>query len=93
MRTAKCPTCGHETAPDNYCPNCAPVNGVRVKPAPPPELAGRVFTPTPPEMAEEIRRTFDEAAFFAEVEEVLKTGSADIDALLARVERKAHGGN
>ncbi len=90
MQNAKSPTCGHETAaPD--CPDCA--NGKAVKPTPPPELAGRVFTPTPPEMAEEIRRTFDEAAFFAEVEEVLKTGSADIDALVSRVERKAHGGN
>jgi hypothetical protein len=89
MQNAKCPTCGHEITPDSHCPACAQVKGngkaVRLKPPPPPELAGRVFTPTPPEMAEEIRRTFDEAAFFAEVEAVLKTGGADIDALIARL--------
>ena len=49
-----------------------------------------LFTATPPEMAEEIRRTFDEAAFLADMEEAVGTGGADIDALIGRIERKAH---
>ena len=80
MQEITCPTCGSETAHDVACPGCGQVavNGVAkprwVKPPPPPELAGMVFTPIPPEMAEEFRRTFNEAAFLADMEETLKTG-------------------
>ena len=99
MQNAKCLKCDQESAPDAPCPDCgqAPANGSAKKswgkPPPPPELAGRMFAPTPPEMAEEIRRTFDEAAFVADMEEALENGGADIDALIARVERKAHAAN
>jgi hypothetical protein len=99
MQNARCPTCGHEIVPDGACPGCGHtvINGMAkpswVKPPPPPEVADWVIEPVPPELAEEFRRTFDEAAFVADMEETLKTGGADIDALIARVERKAHGGN
>jgi hypothetical protein len=99
MQNSKCPTCGNETSPDAPCPGCgrAAVNGAAkprwVKPPPPPEAAAWVIEPVPPEMAEDFRRTFDEAAFVADMEDALKTGGADIDALIARLERKAHGGN
>jgi hypothetical protein len=64
-----------------------------VKPQAPPEVANWVIEPVPPELAEDFRRTFDEAAFVADMEETLKAGGADIDALIARIERKAPGGN
>jgi hypothetical protein len=43
-------------------------------------VATWVIEPVPPEMAEEFQRTFDDAAFVADMEEALKTGGADIDA-------------
>jgi hypothetical protein len=97
MQNSKCPTCGRETGPEAACPGCehADVNGVAesrwVKPPPPPEVANWVIEPVPPEVAEYFRRTFDEAAFLSEMEETLKTGGADIDALIARIERKVPG--
>jgi hypothetical protein len=96
MQKNQCPKCGHETA-DCACLPCgqAAVNGAAkphwVKPPPPPELAGMVFTPVPPEMAEEFRRTFNEAEFLAEMQKTLETGGADIDALIAEIERKVNG--
>jgi hypothetical protein len=99
MQNIKCPTCGHETAHDAACPACGhnAVNGVAkprwVKPPPPPEVANWVIEPVPPELTAEFLRTFDEVAFLADMQEALKTGGADIDALIARVERKANGGN
>ena len=99
MQKINCPTCGRETTTDSACPGCGHTvgNGVAkpcwVKPPPPPEVAKWVIEPVPPELAEDFRRTFDEAAFVADLEETLKTGGADIDALITRVERKAHGSN
>ncbi len=99
MTNGKCPACGHETAAQTPCPGCGhtAVNGVArkewVKPPPPPEVANWVIEPVPPELAEEFRRTFNEAEFLAEMEETLQTGGADIDALITRIERKVHGGN
>lgn len=93
----KCPKCGHEIAADTTCPTCgqAAVNGAAkphwIKPPPPPEVANWVIEPVPPELAEEFRRTFDEAAFMAEMEETLKTGGVNIDDLIAELERKVHG--
>jgi hypothetical protein len=99
VQNAKCSKCGHDAVPDGPCPGCgqAAVNGIAkqswVKPAPPPEAANWVIDPVPPELAEDFRRSFDEAAFVADMEETLKTGGADIDALIARIERKAQVGN
>jgi hypothetical protein len=99
MQNSKCPTCGSESSTGTACPGCghAASNGGAkpgwVKPPPPPEAAGWVIEPVPPELAEDFRRTFDEAAFVADMEEALETGGADIDALIARIERKAHGGS
>ncbi len=97
MQNAKCPTCGNETAADILCPACgkASVNGLAkkrwVKPPPPPEAANWVITPVPPEMAEEFQRTFNEAEFLAEARKTLETGGADIDSLMAEIERKVNG--
>ena len=97
MQNVKCPTCGHETAPDTACPDCTHVNGNGaakprwVKPPPPPEVVGWVIEPVPPELAEEFRRTFDEAAFVADMEETLETGGVNIDDLIAELEWKVHG--
>jgi hypothetical protein len=99
MQKIKCPKCGSEIAPDVGYPSCGHTadNGAIkphwVKPPPSPEVADWVIEPVPPELAEDFRRTFDEAAFVADMEEALKTGGADIDALIARVERKANGSN
>jgi predicted amidophosphoribosyltransferase len=96
MQNSKCPACGHETAPNAPCSRCgqAAVNGTDrkewVKPPPPPELADRVFTPTPPEMAEEFRRTFNEEEYLAAVRELERTGGVQIDDLIEELERRIH---
>jgi len=68
------------------------VNGVArpnpVKPPPPPEAANWVIEPVPAEVREHFLRTFDEAEYCAEAREALATGGADIDALIAEIERK-----
>jgi hypothetical protein len=98
MHDTRCPKCGHETT-DAGCPSCdhATVNGAahprRVKPPPPPELAGRVFTPTPPEMAEEFRRTFNEEEYLAAVRELELTGGVTFEQIMAEIEQKLHGRN
>lgn len=99
MQNARCSKCGRESAPDVPCLDCGrdSVNGsVKkswVKPSPPPEVGDWAIEPVPPELDEDFRRTFDEAAFVADMEKTLETGGADIDALIARVERKAYGGS
>jgi hypothetical protein len=81
MHDTRCPACGKETAPGAACPICghAATNGATrkewVKPPPPPEVASWAIEPVPPELAEEFRRTFDEAAFLAEAEEALESGA------------------
>lgn len=62
-----------------------------VKPPPPPELAGYVFEKVPPEVAEYFERTFDEQEFWAEVEEVRRTGGVQIDDLIADLRRRFDG--
>ena len=92
MQKIKCPACGSETAPDAPCPGCGQLsaNGAakksRIKPPPPPELAGRVFTPTPSEMAEEFRRTFNEEEYLVVVREMERTGGVQIDDLIEELE-------
>ena len=91
--------CGHEVAVDAARPDCTHVNGngaVKpqwIKPPPPPEVANWVIEPVPPELAEEFRRTFDEAAFLAEADEALRTGGVPFEEIMAMIERKVHGNN
>lgn len=94
MQNTLCLKCGHETA-DTNCLHCGQVNGAAkprwIKPPPPPEAVGWIIEPVPPELAEEFRRTFDEVAFMADMEETLKTGGVNLDDLIADLEEKAHG--
>jgi hypothetical protein len=46
-----------------------------------------------PEMLEEARRTFDEAAYLAGVREIEAGGGVQIDDLIAELERRVHGGS
>jgi predicted amidophosphoribosyltransferase len=96
VQSKKCPKCGHESA-DAACPTCgqAAVNGTAnpkwIKPPPPPELANMVIEPVPPEMAEEFRRTFNEAEFLAALREVEAGGGVQIDDLIEECERRVNG--
>jgi hypothetical protein len=98
MQNAESPKSGHETA-EVGCSFCVPLprNGAaeprRIKPPPPPELAGMVFTPTPPEMAEEFRRTFDEEEYLAAARDVEQTGGVTFAEISAEIEHKLHGRN
>ena len=73
-----CPECGRLTAAETQaCTNCGHslANGTQAKsPAeklpPPPEVSGWVVHKTPPEMIEEMRRTFIVEEFLAELREV-----------------------
>ena len=93
MQNAKCPHCGHEAAPDILCAGCghASANGTVKKswskPAPPPEAVNWVVERVPQEVREEFLRTFNETEYLAEAREALATGGADIDALIAELER------
>ena len=68
-----------------------PVPPARIKPPPPPEAANWVITPTPPEMLQYLRDTFDEAEFMAALREVERTGGVQIDGLIDELERKING--
>jgi predicted amidophosphoribosyltransferase len=95
VQKIKCPRCGGDAAADAACPSCghAVGNGLarRIKPQPPPELANRVFTPVPPEMAEEFRRTFNEEEYLAAVRELERAGGVQIDDLIEELERRVDG--
>jgi hypothetical protein len=96
MQNITCPKCGHETAHDTACPGCghAARNGAaapKADPPPPPEVANWVISPTPPEMLEEYRRTFNEDEYLAAVREVERTGGVGIDGLIEELERKING--
>jgi hypothetical protein len=97
MQSAKCPKCGHETAPEAACPACGhgAVNGATIRrdPPPPPEVAGWNIERPTPEMLEEARRTFDEAEYLAGVREIERTGGVSFEEIMAEIERKLHGRN
>jgi hypothetical protein len=97
MQNTRCPTCGYETIPDAGCPVCTQANGngkaARPKPPLPPELAGRVFTRTPPEMAEEIRRTFNEEESLAAIRDLERTAGVSFEEIMAEIDRKLDGRN
>ncbi len=97
MQKIKCAECGSDNVPATACPCCGQSAGngaakaSRVKPPPPPELANVVFTPTPPEMAEEFRRTFNEEEYLAAVREMERTGGHRLEEFIDEIERIAHG--
>ena len=97
MQKIICPNCGCETATGAACSGCGNVvaNGKvakeRVKPPPPPEVADWVFTPVPPETAEEFRRTFDEKEYLVAVRELERTGGVQIADLIAELGRRLDG--
>ena len=96
MQATLCPKCGREI-PGHTAADCRCVAGSgtaapwQVKPPPPPELAGRVFTPTPPEIAAEYVRTFNEEEYLAATRELERTGGVPIDDLIAELERRGDG--
>ena len=97
MHNPNRPICDHEASPDGACHACNRADGherpASPKPPPPPELANRVFMRTPPEMAEEIRQSFEEAEYLAAVREIEQTGGVKFEEIIADIERKLHGRN
>ena len=95
MQNTKCPKCGNDTDAPCPCSDQAGVNGAStpkwIKPPPPPELAGMVFEPVPPEMREEFLRTFNEEEYLAAVRELERTGGVQIDDLIAEMDRRLDG--
>ena len=96
MPTAACPECG-QSAPAEAaaCPNCgrALANGAvpqakspREKPPLPPELNGWVPAPIPPHLLEEMRRTFNEEEFLADVREIERTGGVTFEDFIGEIE-------
>lgn len=89
-----CPECGHPIAVETEaCTNCGRVlaNGTVPQPKsplgkPPPEVSGWVIDKTPPEMIEEMRRTFDEEEFLAELREGERTGGAKFEDMIGEIE-------
>jgi hypothetical protein len=95
MHNIKCPICGSETAPDAACASCGQTasNGTPSghKPAPPPELANRKFTPTPPALLEQLRHEFDEAEYLAAVREMETNGGLRLEDFIDEIDRICHG--
>jgi hypothetical protein len=60
------------------------------KPAPPPEVSGWVLYPTPPEIREELRRTFDEEAFLAELRETERSGKGELKDFIRELEQEVN---
>src|SRR5439155_10923141 len=94
-----CPGCGRQTAAEaTACPNCghAMPNGavpqaptsVR-KPPPPPEVSTWVIYPTPPEVIEWARRTFNEEEFMAELRQAEKDGWPELKDFIHELEQEA----
>jgi hypothetical protein len=86
-----CPECGHPIKAE-ACTNCghAPANGQSKSPVgKPSELSGWGIHKTPPEMIEEMRRTFNEEEFLAELRDVERNGRAELKDFLHELEQEA----
>jgi hypothetical protein len=93
-----CPACGQPTTAEAAaCTNCghATTNGTGPqpkkptdKPVPPPEVSGWVLYPTPPEIIEEMRRTFNEEEFFTQLREAEKAGLPELKDLIRDLEQE-----
>jgi methionyl-tRNA synthetase len=78
-----CPECGHPMEAKT-CTHCghALANGQ-------PEVNGCILQKTPPEMIEEMRRTFNEEEFLAELHETERNGGAELKDFLHKLEQEA----
>ena len=91
-----CPECGRPTAAEAAaCANCghALANGAVPqtkspieKPPPPPEVSSWVIHRTPPEMVEELRRTFNEEEYLADLRETERTGGVPFEDIISEIE-------
>jgi hypothetical protein len=89
-----CPECGRLTASEaEACTNCGHTlaNGSvprakRPVDAPPPEVSGWVIHKTPPAMLEELRRTFSEEEYLAELREAERTGGVKFEEIIGEIE-------
>jgi hypothetical protein len=89
-----CPECGRQTAAEAAaCANCghALANGTQAKspagkPPPPPEVSNWTIHKTPPEMIEEMRRTFNEEEYLAELREAERTGGVKFEDFFGEIE-------
>jgi hypothetical protein len=56
------------------------------KPPPPPEVSEWILYPTPPELLEELRRTFNLEEFLADVREIERTGGVQFEDFIGELE-------
>jgi len=98
MAITPCPECG-QSAPAEAasCPNCGHalkngtvqrLNSPVQKPPPPPEVAGLVIHKAPPEIIEEMRRTFNEEEFLAELRQAEAAGLPELKDLIRKLEQE-----
>lgn len=98
MTNTPCPKCGLPTAAEaTACASCghAMKNGAglepnipREKPVPPAEVSGWIIYPTPPEIREEMQRTFNEEAFLAELRETERNGGGELKDFIHELEQE-----
>ncbi len=98
MTNTPCPECGHEATTDaTACPNCGQAltngsvphrKGSVQKPPPPPEAADWVIYPTPPEIREEMQRTFNEEEFLAQLREAERACLPELKDLIRDLEQE-----
>ncbi len=58
------------------------------KPPPPPEVASWIHYPTPPEILQEMRQTFNETEFLAELREAERAGLPELKDLIRELEQE-----
>ena len=98
MPTIPCPECGQSPpAEAAACPICghALANGAvpqaktpAQKPPPPPEVSEWILYPTPPEIREEMQRTFNETDFLAALREAERAGLPELRDLIRDLEQE-----
>jgi hypothetical protein len=59
----------------------------RPRPPPPPEVSGWVIHKTPPDVLEEMRQTFNEVEFLAELREAERAGLPELKDLIRELEQ------
>jgi hypothetical protein len=74
--------CGHALA-NGTAP---PTKNSVVKPLPPPEVRDWVIHKPPREMIEEMRRTFNQEEFLAELHEIERTGGVNFEDFIGEIE-------
>jgi hypothetical protein len=90
----RCPECGRPTAAEAVaCENCGHAlrdgSVPRSKnPAenPPAEVSGWVIHQAPPEMIEELRRTFNEEEYLADLRETERSGGVPFEDIISEIE-------